>query len=149
LAIGTGVAHRLHDAIPATLLLLCLAPRFLTEDPSRRALWPMLLQQNTWHVPVGRPGSQQFENLWRRALLEQSGAEPGATVALHALTGQIIVALARLPTTPTRRDTASVRVRQVVRELSASFFDDWNLDRAAARAGLSRRRFSQLFRHET
>ncbi|MGH8017324.1 MAG: helix-turn-helix domain-containing protein, partial [Opitutaceae bacterium] len=35
------------------------------------------------------------------------------------------------------------------RAFEETFFDEWSLDRAASRAGLSRRRFSELFRIET
>jgi AraC-like DNA-binding protein len=36
----------------------------------------------------------------------------------------------------------------VRREIDESFFDQWDLCRAATRAGLSRRRFTELFRAE-
>ena len=148
LAIDAGHAHQLRDESPATLLLLCLAPGFLDREPARRTLWQMLSGQTQWHVPTGRPANQRFENLWRRALLEQTAEHPGGTVALHALAAQILVALARLPARAARGDTTTRRVQAVVRELAETFYDEWTLDRAAARAGLSRRRFSELFRAE-
>jgi AraC-like DNA-binding protein len=145
-AIDAGTAHRLSDEQPATLLLLCLAPRPLAADPARHELWRALAAQRAWRVPPGRPASQRFENLWRSALLEQRAARPGAAVALHALAAQILVALARLEPGATRADTAAQRVAAVAREIAETFYDEWTLDRAAARAGLSRRRFSELFR---
>lgn len=149
LAVESGNAHQLRDQSPATLLLLCLAPRFVKTEEHRAALWGTLGQHGQWHVPAGRPGSQRFENLWRRALLEQTTRSPGATVALHALAAQILVALARLPARAPRADTAERRIHAVARELAETFYDEWSLDRAAARAGLSRRRFSELFRAHT
>jgi AraC-like DNA-binding protein len=146
LAVENRHAHQLRDQSPATLLLLCLAPRFVKADEHRTALWDALAHHGQWHVPTGRPGSQRFENLWRRALLEQTANSTDATVALHALAAQILVALARLPARASRVDTAERRVQTVARELAETFYDDWSLDRAAARAGLSRRRFSELFR---
>lgn len=146
LAVERATAHQLRDESPATLLLLCLAPGFVNADPARRALWRALAQQANWHVPAGKPASQRFENLWRRALLEQTTPQPAAIVSLHALAAQILVALARLPAASPRSDTAARRVDAVARELTDSFYDEWTLDRAAARAGLSRRRFSELFR---
>ncbi len=149
LAVDRGTPHQLRDESPAMLLLLCFAPRFIDDDPPRRALWRTLSQQRQWHVPAGKPSSQRFENLWRRALLEQTANRPGGTVALHALAAQILVSLARLPATREPTDTAVRRVQAVAQELADSFYDEWTLDRAAARAGLSRRRFSELFRART
>jgi AraC-like DNA-binding protein len=146
LVIESGSAHQLHDDAPASLLLLCLAPRFVRADPHRRALWRTLAGQGQWHVPAGKSASQRFENLWRRALLEQASPRADAVVALHALASQILVALARLPVAPPRINTAARRVGAVAHELADTFYDEWTLDRAADRAGLSRRRFSELFR---
>lgn len=145
-AVANGHAHQLRDESPATLLLLCLAPRFINAESNRRALWAALVAGAPWHVATGKPASQRFENLWRRALLEQSKSGPDGTVALHALAAQILVALARLPARATRSDSAARRVQAVARDLAETFYDDWTLDRAADRAGLSRRRFSELFR---
>jgi AraC-like DNA-binding protein len=148
-AVDRGTAHQLRDESPAMLLLLCIVPRFITQDPSRRALWTALREHPTWHVPAGKPSSHRFENLWRRALLEQTASRAGSIVALHALAGEILVALARLPARPARSDTAARRIQIVAQELGESFYDEWTLDRAADRAGLSRRRFSELFRAHT
>ncbi len=149
LAVEAGTAHHLSDEAPAMLLLLCLTPKFVTGDAARRALWRQLRETARWHVASGTAASQRFENLWRRALLEQSTAGPGAVVAVHALAAQILVALSRLPAEAPRHDTAARRVRSVVQELGETFYDEWTLDRAAGRAGLSRRRFSELFRAQT
>lgn len=144
LAIERGTAHRLRDRAPATLLLLGLSPRWIADDPPRRALWRTLAAARDWHLPGS--ASQRFENLWRRALLEQRNARPGAVVALHALAAQILVTVARQPSSAPAADPAARRVAAVAHELTDSFYDEWTLDRAAARAGLSRRHFSELFR---
>ncbi len=149
LAIDRGTAHQLRDETPAVLLLLCLAPGFAAGDPARKALWRELTGVRRWRIAAGKPSSQRFENLWRRGLLEQTAAHPGATVAVHALAAQILVALARLPAAGAGADTPAKRVRAVARELTETFYDEWTLDRAAVRAGLSRRRFSELFRTHT
>jgi len=39
-----------------------------------------------------------------------------------------------------------MRVAAVAREMEVSFYEEWNQDRAAIRAGVSRRHFSMLFR---
>lgn len=144
-AVSRGVVHQLRDEAPAALLLLCLSPAFIDADPHRRALWRSLLEPRAWHMPAG---SRRFENLWRRALVEQTSGQAGGVVALHALAAEILVTLARLRPGRAGGDTAVRRVQRVLQEMRETFFDDWSLDRAATRAGLSRRRFSELFRHE-
>lgn len=146
LAIERGTAHQLRDQSPATLLLLCLAPRWIADDPPRRALWRTLAARPHWHLPSAHTAGARFENLWRRALLEQRESRPAAAVALHALAAQILVAVARQPAAAPPTDPATSRVAAVAQELAESFYDEWTLDSAAARAGLSRRHFSDLFR---
>ncbi len=149
LAIECGTAHQLHDESPATLLLLCLAPRWIADDSPRRALWRTLAHRRRWDLPSANTASARFENLWRRALLEQRESRPAAVVALHALAAQILVTVARLPDAAPPTDPATNRVAAVARELADSFYDEWTLDDAAARADLSRRHFSDLFRAHT
>ena len=146
LAIERGTAHELRDQSPATLLLLCLAPRWIADDPSRRTLWRTLAQRRHWHMPPASAASPRFENLWRHALLEQRETRPAATVALHALAAHILVTVARQPGAPAPADPAVRRVATVAHALAETFYDEWTLDHAAARAGLSRRHFSDLFR---
>ena len=146
LAVDHGTVHQLRDQSPATLLLLCLAPAWIADDPPRRTLWRTLAQRGHRHLPSAGVASERFENLWRRALLEQRESRPAAAVALHALAAQILVAVARQPDTPAPADPASSRVAAVARELAETFYDEWTLDHAASRAGLSRRHFSELFR---
>jgi len=67
---------------------------------------------------------------------------------VRALAAQILVSLARLPAHSTG-DTSENRVAATCREIGETFYDEWDLDRAAGHAGLSRRRFSELFRAQT
>src|SRR5688500_14141736 len=91
--IDGGTVHQFQDELPATLLLLCVAPKFVSAEPDRTAVWEGLRAQARWHVPTARPSNQRFENLWRRALLEQTSGQVGAVLTLHALASQIMVAL--------------------------------------------------------
>jgi len=61
------------------------------------------------------------------------------------LVRRLLVTLARLPA-EMPADLATRRVANVVRELAETFYEPWSLDRACARAGMSRRHFSKLFR---
>lgn len=148
LCVRAGVAHRIADTAPPTLLLLCFAPEFLADDPARARLWAQLTGGQDAVRRPGGPGSPRFEGLWRAGIAEQAGSQPGREVALRAAADNILVALARVPP-DTPADPTNLRVAAVARELAETFYDPWNLERAAARAGMSRRHFSKLFRELT
>lgn len=145
LVIPAGTRHQLLDEQPSTLLLLCLGPGFLRTDPELPALWRELAGRAERHLVLSRPARHQIESVWRRALLERVHRRPGSLTTGRILAAQVLVTLARLPvlqpaTAPLTRVTA------VMREMDDTFYDAWNLDRAATRAGISRRHFSMLFR---
>jgi AraC-like DNA-binding protein len=145
LIIPAGVKHVLRDERPSTLLLLCVTPAFLKTDPELPALWRELAGRDARRLALSRPTQHQIESAWRRAMLEGVHRQPGARTLHRALAAQLLVTLVRLPA----RKSASApltRVAAVARELEMTFYDEWNLDRAAVRAGISRRHFSQLFR---
>jgi Transcriptional regulator containing an amidase domain and an AraC-type DNA-binding HTH domain len=139
------VRHALADTRPTTLLLLCLTQQFLESDPDLPDVWRELTSASRRHLALSRPGRQRIEHAWQRAMLETAHARIGGGVTARALAAQILVQLARLPAAGPA-DDATRRVIAVTREIEETFFDQWDLDRAAARAGLSRRRFTELFR---
>jgi AraC family L-rhamnose operon regulatory protein RhaS len=145
LVIPAGASHQLRDERPSTLLLLCVTPTFLETDPELPALWRSLATRDERRVVLSPPTQHNVESAWRRALLEGVHRQPGAVTLHRALAAQILVTLVRLPARK-GASTPLTRVAAVARELDVSFYDDWNLDRAAVRAGVSRRHFSQLFR---
>jgi AraC-like DNA-binding protein len=159
-AVGAGtvwvvpaqVPHRFQDLEPATLLLLGLSPERVQAGAS--ASW-----SEVWRGLVGEVGEgqrltldrgarQRVEGAWRRALLEQSHPRVGAEVVLQALAAEVLVLLARLPAMDAERSSRR-RVQAVARELEETFFESWTVERAAQRAGLSRRRLTALFREVT
>ena len=141
-----GVPHQLRDVEATTLLLLCLRPAFLTADPDLPAIWAGLAERG--RLELNRPARERLERMWRRAMLEKSHAQTGGAVTVRTLAAQLLVLLARQQRAPSA-DAAPVRVAAVARELRETFYDEWDLDRGAARAGLSRRRFTELFRATT
>lgn len=145
LVIPAGVEHQLVDERPSTLLLLCVTPGFLRGDPELPKLWRELAARTERRLALSRPTQHQFESAWRRAMLEGVHRRPGALTLHRALAAQILVTLVRLPVRKATSDPLT-RVAAVARELEGTFYDEWNLDRAAVRAGVSRRHFSQLFR---
>lgn len=145
LAIPAGTEHQLKDELPSTLLLLCLSPAFLRTEPELPALWSELAGRNERRIALSRPTQHQLESAWRRAMLERVHRRPGSLTTSRALAAQLLVTLARLPVR--KPATAPLtRVAAVAREMEVTFYDEWNLDRAATRAGVSRRHFSMLFR---
>jgi AraC-like DNA-binding protein len=151
-AVPARVPHRFHDLEPATLLLLGISPARV--EPGGASTW-----RDVWRGLVGVAGEgrrltldrgarQRVEGAWRRALLEQSHPRIGADVVLRALAADVLVLLARLPAMEAERSSRR-RVEAVARELEETFFEPWTVERAAQRAGLSRRRLTALFRDVT
>lgn len=147
LAVPAGLAHALVDRAPSTLLLLCLGRSFVAAA-DLAALWREVAQAPRHRLALSRPNRLRIEGYWRRALLEGASPRAGGRLALRCLAQEIVLYLARLPPV-SDTDTPDARVATVRREIDESFHDEWSLDRAAQRAGLSRRHFSTLFRAAT
>jgi AraC family L-rhamnose operon regulatory protein RhaS len=148
LIVPAAVAHRIEDQSPSTLLLLCLDPGFCTKESGLQEVWRSMLAHRPHRLRANRTIRLQVEATWRRALLEHAHQRIGGTLYERTLAAQMLVTLARLPAISDNSD-ATTRVEAVVREIRETFFDPWDLDRAAGRAALSRRRFSTLFRQST
>lgn len=145
--VPAGVEHRLHDLEPSVLRLLCVAPGMVAAEPGLADAWQRLGAFRTSRLPPAGGLLLQLESLWHGALLEQVNQALGHSAILRSLASQWLVHLARRPEAVT--GDAAGRVDGVVRELAASFFDEWTLDRAAAAAGMSRRSFSAHFHLRT
>jgi AraC-like DNA-binding protein len=145
LCINAAVRHQFTDTQPSTLLLLCFTRAFLARDPDLERLWLRLTRGAGATLQPGGIWGSRFEAHWRAGVVEQTGGQPGREVALRATAANILVTLARLPA-ETPADLATRRVANVARELAQTFYEPWSLDRACARAGMSRRHFSKLFR---
>lgn len=145
LIVPRGVSHLIADEQPSTLLLLCLGTRFFRADRELDQLWLALTRVPGHCLRLSRPTRQRLESMWRRAMVENQHARVGGLVTVRALAAQTLVLLARLPAEGAGT-TATERVAAIMREIEETFYDQWDLDRAATRAGLSRRRFTDLFR---
>lgn len=148
ICVSANVRHKFTDTEPSTLLLLCFTPVFLARDPELLKLWGQLTRGSGSVLQSPGTWSTRFEAHWRSGVVEQTGNQPGREVALRATAATILVTFARLPA-ETISDLAVRRVANVVRELAVTFYEPWSLDRACARAGMSRRHFSKLFRQQT
>lgn len=146
LVVPHGVQHVITDLVPSTLLLLCMNDDFLQRDPDLPELWLGIVERGRRGLRPSRPSRLGLEGMWRRAMLEKALDRVGGGVSVRTLATQCVLQLARLPASASE-DDALQRTAAVSREMEETFFEEWSLDRAAARAGLSRRRFSELFRH--
>lgn len=144
--ITAGLEHRVEDRTQATLLLLCLGARFMSGE--RGALWSALGARRHRVIYPNDGLRRRVEDALRRIMAEQAAPRLGADLAIRAEATRLLVELARLPDRagPT---TAHARVAQVLADMEETFYEAWDLDAAARRAGLSRRRFSELCRELT
>lgn len=141
LAVPAGVQHRLWDEKTAVILVLGLGDQFLRRDPDMWAIWQRLQDQ-----PVSaRVMEGGFAGWWRRAVLEQTLRGPAYGVTVRAMAMQVLVAADR-HVAESAEDSTEDRVRLVMRRMRETFFEEWTIDRAAQRAGLSRRQFTLRFR---
>ena len=142
-AVAAGELHRIHDLSPSTLLLLCLGREFVSSSPDRSALWERIHRIN--NGAGVRHARATFERLWRVALFEQNAEPAGHGLQINCCAYQILLHLARLRRAE-RDASAPARVAEVLREMERSFHDPWDIDGAAAKAGVSRHYFTKLFR---
>lgn len=145
LVIPAGIEHHIADEQPSTLFLLCLDKAYFACDPELPALWKNLSSRGPRRIALSRPTQHQVESAWRRAMLEQVQHRLGSTTTVRFLAAQLMVTLVRLPVVKLS-EVPMTRVAAVAREMEVSFYEEWNQDRAATRAGVSRRHFSMLFR---
>ncbi len=145
LVIPAGREHEISDEQPSTLFLLCLGKAFLASDPELPVIWSELAARLDRRIGLSRPTQHQIESAWRRAMVERLQPRPGSLTTIRTLAAQILVTLIRLPARK-QAHAPLTRVAAVAREMEVTFYDEWNLDRAATRAGVSRRHFSMLFR---
>ncbi len=149
IVVPPGAVHQIEDSPtqPLALYGICVAPavyRTLGELadvlPAGRLSVPELLR------PQLRAGLRQM-------LFEQTLAWPGHQALLTGLALQLLGLLQRSRTAPRPLVAAPTdhhaAVQQYVAELARRFFEPADLDQVAARLGMSRRRFTQLFRAVT
>ena len=148
LIVPRDTAHHIADREPSTLLLMCFHEEYAQSEEDLTELWRTLRDMPEPMLQLSRPAQQRLEGMWRRAMFEWEHARVGGATTVRALAAQTLVLLSRLPV-ESGGASAQARVLAVKVEIEETFYDDWDLDRAAGRAGLSRRRFTELFRQNT
>ena len=148
IVVPVGCVHHIADdpARPLHLYGICVAPSVWQAEPR------LLDELPGGPLPVSPAVRRRARDALRRLLFEQTLDRRGARAGIVAQALQLLVALVRGrldAAPPLRRDDASASrqaVQRYLTELTHRFFEATDLDRTAAELGMSRRRFTQLFR---
>ena len=159
LVIPPGETHRIVDdeQQPLSLFVVSVQPKVLALAALDRGQLPHGV------VPLDGHSAEKIERGMRRLVFEQTLDAPTTGAQMVALGLRMLVDIARLTSTSTstsgqdecavsriaRGSDSATRMRVYVEDLSENFFEATNLDAAASALGLSRRRFTQLFREIT
>jgi AraC family L-rhamnose operon regulatory protein RhaS len=149
--IPRGQVHRIDDdpAAPLALYGICVAPELWRHEPA------LLDGLPAGRLPVARLVAEQVRADLRRLLYEQTLDRPGSRILMVGLTLQLLALLARgvgaAAARPAPAGAAGHRpaVERYVAELPHRFFEASDLDAVAEELGMSRRRFTHLFRVAT
>jgi AraC family L-rhamnose operon regulatory protein RhaS len=152
--VPVGQVHHIEDnpAAPLAFYGICVAPQVWQHEPT-------LLE----HLPAGLLHinpllAGQVRADLRRLLFEQTLDRPGSRVLILGRTLQLLVLLARAGASRTPAPPALPQapgaghrhaVQAYVADLPRRFFEATDLDHTAAELGMSRRRFTHLFRQAT
>lgn len=157
LLVPIGQEHRLVDALgkPMSLYVVSIKSDVLTIAALDHGLLP------AGRLELGEVHSAKVEGTIRRLLFEQTLDHPQAGAKVISLTLRLLTELMRVNHRDAREPEASsaertdrhadsvTRMRAYVDDLDDHFFEATNLDAAALGLGISRRRFTQLFRQIT
>ena len=145
--IPAGVGHHMEDTAESILLLVCLDTA-IVDVPTRSGLWDRIAKdRNRALIPNTTLFSKVLTSL-SRILAEQWQQQSGYDVLIGAELDRLLVQLARMRDTPINND-APARVQRVISQVKTTFYEVWDIDRAASMSHLSRRRFTTIFREAT
>jgi AraC family L-rhamnose operon regulatory protein RhaS len=153
--VESGREHRFIDdpSDPLTLVIICFGPAALVANEALdQACQQFRSSFPTPQILQGRNSfrTAEIKQLFRTMLREQSLEEIGFKSLLPVQLTELMVELTRGATLPTGRSPKGVeRIDGVVAYLEKNFREPVELDAMARSAGLSRRRFSQLFKERT
>ena len=152
LVVPPGLRHRLEDASghPMSLYVLSIQPQVYEVAAFDPDLLPVGL------LELSPATSTKVEGHLRRLLFEQTLNQPQSGALVVSLALRLLSDLLRVghPSFASdepgkRRGDSLGRMRAYVDDLQDHFFEATNLDEAAMCLGISRRRFTQLFRKVT
>jgi AraC family L-rhamnose operon regulatory protein RhaS len=148
-AVPPDIPHRIADrpGDPLGLYGVCVAPDVWRHDPE------LVRRLPSGRLAVRPAVAARVRADLRRILFEQTRSAQASGSLILGATLQLLVALARAaesapaagPTAPAARDHRQA-VERYLAELPDRFFEPATLDQVAGEAGMSRRRFTGLFR---
>jgi AraC family L-rhamnose operon regulatory protein RhaS len=152
--VPVGRTHRLEDdpVKPLELYGICVAPAVWQAEPE------LVKALGSGVLPVSALVAAQVRADLRRLLYEQTLVRPGSQAWIVAQTLHLLVVLARSGRGKTTSRTETTNgpysehrqaVQRYLAELPHRFFEAVDLDQTTAELGMSRRRFTQLFREAT
>lgn len=154
LIVPIGQEHRLEDSPdkPMSLYVVSIQPQVIEVAALPTSLLP------GGRVDLDESGSTKVESTIRRLLFEQTLDQPVAGAKVISMILRMLTELMRVGARgthehegqraprPDRHTDSATRMRSYVDDLEDHFFEASNLDTAAQGLGISRRRFTQLFR---
>jgi len=156
LVVPIGQYHRIEDDPdqPISLYALCVEPRIWRQEPGLDAMVP------TGRLPRNGVIASQVRISLRRLLYEQTLPRSASSAMIVGMALQLLAALARVAGqrggrsktslgNTTQASTLQRRVEAYVNDLDRRFFEVRSLDVTITELGMSRRRFTQLFRKIT
>jgi AraC family L-rhamnose operon regulatory protein RhaS len=145
-AVPPGTPHRIADrpGDPLGLYGVCVAPDVWRHDPELVGRLP------AGRLPVRPAVAERVRTDLRRVLYEQTRAARASGTLILGVTLQLLAALVRASeadpsAAPAGRDHRQAVARYLT-ELPDRFFEPTSLDLVAGELGMSRRRFTELFR---
>jgi AraC family L-rhamnose operon regulatory protein RhaS len=137
--------HRISDkpARPLSLVGLCIRQSAGLPSPLLDAAC------GTLRIEYETPMTGRIRNGIRELLVEERQKKIGFRELQISIVSRILVELARIPSSMNAGSVkAGERVRMYAQSLESEFWKQANLEGVATSLGLSRRRFTQLFREE-
>ncbi len=150
--VPVGHLHRIddHRSAPLALYGVCVGPSAWRHEPA------LLDHLPAGRLPVSKLLAEQVRADLRRLRFEQTLARPGSRTLVLGLALQLLALLARsnsapdpLPSAGSSSSGHRQAVARYLEELPHRFFEATDLDHTAAELGMSRRRFTCLFRQAT
>jgi len=149
-ALQLGQPHRLSDSQdhPLSLYVICIDPKVYQFDSNLVEWTPPS------RFPRNRLLTNQVRSMLRQLIFEQTLSRPGCAVMMRGLALRLLATLFRSTETTSSLKTNSssvdleslAAVEAYVHELRTSFYEKSSLNTVARQLGISRRRFTQLFR---
>ena len=153
-----GLHHRMEDGPGTPMSLVVVSVQRAVIDVA--ALEPGILPVGVLELAPAE--AARIERAMRRLMFEQSLELPTTGPSMVSQALHLLVELARIEATPPvqteaprvrrtspRLGDSNTRMQAYVAELGQHFFEATTLDAAASSLGLSRRRFTELFRAVT